>query len=139
MAKKKIASSKEAEPSGPPPTDGGFDLMPVMREGWPPYIDGLIGSKTFTDRDGLEIRDVAHLHAMLNEALTERDVALTVKEPGVVVGLNFKFAAEEWGRARDACLKIALDECDSESTAENGQVWANCARLIADRIKELKP
>ena len=59
-------------------------------------------------------------------------------EPGIVVGLNFKFAAEEWARARDACLKIALDECDSESTKENGVVWANCARHIADGIRKLQ-
>lgn len=59
-------------------------------------------------------------------------------EPGIVVGLNFKFAAEEWARARDACLKIALDECDSESTKENGVVWANCARHIAAGIRKLQ-
>ena len=59
-------------------------------------------------------------------------------EPGIVVGLNFKFAAEEWARARDACLKIALDECDSESTKENGVVWANCAHQIAAGIRQLQ-
>lgn len=37
-----------------------------------------------------------------------------------------------------AALAVAVDEHDSQSTKENGQVWANCARHIADGIRKLQ-
>ena len=37
-----------------------------------------------------------------------------------------------------AALAVAIDEHDSQSTKENGVVWANCARHIADGIRKLQ-
>lgn len=51
-------------------------MAPVKRQGWPPFMPGRFGIKTFTDHNGNEIRDVRLLHLMLAEALQERDAAL---------------------------------------------------------------
>ena len=68
----------------------------------------------------------------------ERDFAFEsepeVVEPEPAVG---KFS-DGYRAGLAAALAVAVDEHDSQSTAENGQVWANCARHIADGIHKLQ-